>query len=232
MSELDVNALLLTLKLALITSSLLVCICMPLAWYLANANHKIKPFLEAIFALPLVLPPTVLGFYLLIAFAPDSWLGTTWFEVTGKRLAFSFEALVLGSMIYSLPFVIQPMHLSFSNISKSLLNHAAILGAKPIDRFISIILPMSKSGIITGFALGFAHTLGEFGVVLMIGGNIPGETQLISLALYNQVESLNYAQAHVIASWLLILSFSLLVLTFMVNGSKTMGMWGMRQSKS
>ncbi len=215
----DITALILTLKLAGITSIILMVISMPIAWYLSRTTHKIRPVLETVIALPLVLPPTVLGFYLLIGFAPDSLLGNFWFDLTGNRLAFSFEALVIGSMIYSLPFVVQPLQVSFAAIPTKLLESAAILGAKPIDQFITIVLPLARSGMVTAATLGFAHTMGEFGVVLMIGGNIPGETQVMSIALYDHVESLAYAQAHTVSLLLLVISFVILLFTYSRNSN-------------
>jgi molybdate transport system permease protein len=158
-----------------------------------------------------------LGFYLLIGFAPDAPLGQFWQLVTGERLAFSFNALVIGSMIYSLPFVVQPLQVAFSSIPSHYLDSAASLGAKPLDQFFSVVLPLARPGIITAITLGFAHTMGEFGVVLMIGGNIPGETQVMSIALYDHVEGLAYAQAHFVSVVLLIISFFILLFTYSRN---------------
>lgn len=207
----------LTLKLAAITALLLLIIGLPLAWFLSRTSSRFRPVIEACIALPLVLPPTVLGFYLLIGFAPDAPFGAFWELTTGNRLAFSFEALVIGSMIYSLPFVVQPLQVAFTAIPDELLDSAATMGARPLDRFYSLVLPLSRTGIITALTLGFAHTMGEFGVVLMIGGNIPGETQLISIALYDHVESLAYAEAHRVSLVLLLLSFMVLVFTYSRN---------------
>jgi len=222
MSELDLTALIVTLKLAGITTILLLMLSVPLAWYLSRSTNRFTPVLESIIALPLVLPPSVLGFYLLIGLAPDSAIGTMWSSITGERLAFSFEALVMGSMIYSLPFVVQPLQVAFSSIPKSLLETAASLKATPFDQFRSIVIPLAKSGFITAATLGFAHTMGEFGVVLMIGGNIPGETQVLSIALYDHVESLNYAKAHVVSAVLLALSFVILLFTYSQKQSSFM----------
>ena len=190
---------------------------MPLAWYLARTKNMFRPVFEALIALPLVLPPTVLGFYLLIGLAPDAPLGQLWVTLTGERLAFSFNALVIGSMIYSLPFVVQPLQVAFSSIPSNLLDSAATMGAKPLDQFISVVLPLARPGIITAITLGFAHTMGEFGVVLMIGGNIPGETQVMSIALYDHVESLAYAEAHRVSLVLLGISFLMLLVTYSRN---------------
>lgn len=198
---------------------LLLLISLPLAWYLSQTKNRFRPMFEAIIALPLVLPPTVLGFYLLIGFAPDAPLGQFWQLITGERLAFSFNALVIGSMIYSLPFVVQPLQVAFSSVPTHYLDTAATLGAKPLDQFFSIVLPLARPGIITAITLGFAHTMGEFGVVLMIGGNIPGETQVMSIALYDHVESLAYAEAHFVSVVLLIISFLILLFTYSRNSN-------------
>lgn len=216
------DAIWLTLKLAVITSAILLMITLPLAWWLANWQGRLKPYLMALFALPLVLPPTVLGFYLLIAFSPDGALGQVWQSLTGHTLAFSFEGLVIGSLIYSLPFSLQPLYSNFTQLDKRFLEVAKTLGYSPFRRFTSIVLPMSKAPIMVAFALSFAHTIGEFGVVLMIGGNIPGETQVLSIALYEQVESLAYEQAHALSLGLLLFSFMLLALLYKFN-SKTIG---------
>jgi len=206
-----------TLKLAAITALLLLLISLPLAWYLSRTKNRFRAVFEALIALPLVLPPTVLGFYLLIGLAPDAPLGQFWQLITGERLAFSFNALVIGSMIYSLPFVVQPLQVAFSSIHSHYLESAATMGAKPLDQFVSIVLPLARPGIITAITLGFAHTMGEFGVVLMIGGNIPGETQVMSIALYDHVESLAYGQAHFVSVVLLIISFLILLFTYSQN---------------
>ena len=160
--------------------------------------------------MPLILPPTVLGFYLLIMFAPDTGLGQLWQQLTGSQLAFSFSALVIGSVIYSLPFVVQPLQSAFSRVPAGLLQAAATLGATPMDQFRSVVLPLSRRSFVTAASLGFAHTVGEFGVVLMIGGNIPGETQVLSIALYDYVESLQFAEAHRLAGALVVFSLTLL----------------------
>jgi molybdate transport system permease protein len=176
-------------------------------------------------ALPLVLPPTVLGFYLLLLFAPDTPLGAAWERLTGTRLAFSFSALVIGSVIYSLPFVVQPLQAAFLRVPNGLLSAAATLGARPLDQFRSIVLPLTRRSFITAASLGFAHTVGEFGVVLMIGGNIPGETQVLSIAIYDYVESLQFAQAHRLAGGLVAFS---LVLLFLLYRRDRQHSWRMR----
>ena len=212
------EAILLTLKLAFITSGLLLLIALPLAWFLANWQSKAKPLVMSILALPLVLPPTVLGFYLLIAFSPQSALGQGWQSLTGSNLAFSFEGLVLGSVIYSLPFALQPLYSGFSQLDNRYLDVAKTLGFSATEAFIKIVLPLSKAPIVVALGLSFAHTIGEFGVVLMIGGNIPGETQVLSIALYEQVEALEYSSAHNLALALLIFSFVMLAALYRFNG--------------
>lgn len=206
-SESDITAFLLTLKLALITTGILLVLGLPLSWWLARSRWRFKFLLESLIALPLVLPPTVLGFYLLLLLGSSGPLG----------LAFSFQGLVIGSVFYSMPFVVQPLTNAFTAIDKNLWDAAATLGAKPMDRFFSIALPLAKPGLITAAVLGFAHTVGEFGVVLMIGGNIPGETQVLSIAIYDHVEALDYAKAHWLAGSLLLLSFTLLALVYGIN---------------
>lgn len=196
--------------LAGVTTLILLIIGIPLAWWLANRQSSLSAMVEAVVALPLILPPTVLGFYLLLLLAPNTTIGQLWESLTGHQLAFSFSALVIGSVVYSLPFVVQPLQTAFHRIPKGLLQSAATLGATPLDQFCSIALPVSRRAIITAASLGFAHTIGEFGVVLMIGGNIPGETQVLSIALYDAVESLQFDQAHRIAAGLV--AFSLLLL--------------------
>lgn len=179
--------------------------------------------LEAVVALPLVLPPTVLGFYLLIAFAPDSPIAQLWQSLTGQRLSFSFSGLVIASVLYSLPFVVQPLQSAFQQLPKSLLETAATLGASPLNRFFSLVLPMTRSSFLVAITLGFAHTVGEFGVVLMIGGNIPGETQVISIALYDRVESLQYEAAHYMAGGLILFSLLVLSLVYSLNRHRSLG---------
>ena len=217
MSEQDFMAIRLTLELASITTLVLLVIGTPMAWWLANSRWRGKPALEAIVALPLVLPPTVLGFYLLLAFAPDSPFGHFWLGATGSPLAFSFSALVIASVIYSLPFVVQPLQAAFEQLPKDLLEAASTLGAGRWDQFVSIVIPLTRRSFITAASLGFAHTIGEFGVVLMIGGNIPGETQVLSIALYDRVESLQYDAAHHMAAGLVIFSLLLLTLVYKLN---------------
>ncbi|MFT7687547.1 MAG: molybdate transport system permease protein [Candidatus Azotimanducaceae bacterium] len=213
----DINAFWITIKLASTTSLILIILGTPLAWWLARTKHFSRVLIEPIVALPLVLPPTVLGFYLLIAFSPDNPIGALWISVTGAPLAFTFTALVIGSIIYSLPFYVQPLQVAFEGINQDLLDAAATLGARPLDRFFSIAVPLSKRGFVVAICLAFAHTVGEFGIVLMIGGNIPGETQVLSIALYDHVESLEFESAHKIAGFLLLFSFSILTIVYSLN---------------
>lgn len=219
----DLTALFLTLKLALLTTIILLVLGTPLAWWLARSRWRFKFLLEAMIALPLVLPPTVLGFYLLLTLGPRGFVGRLMQELGGEALAFSFSGLVVGSVIYSLPFVVQPLQDTFHNIGRRPLEVAATLRAGPLDRFLSVVLPLGKSGFITASMLGFAHTLGEFGVVLMLGGNIPGETQVLSIAIYNHVESLEYAQAHLLSAGLLLLSFVMMLTVYGLRGRMRVG---------
>ncbi|GJM12352.1 MAG: molybdenum ABC transporter permease subunit [Pseudohongiella sp.] len=217
MAETDLAALYITLKLAATTTVILLAIGTPLAWWLATTRSRLRSPIEAVIALPLVLPPTVLGFYLLLAFSPDGPIGATTAALGLPTMAFSFWGLVLGSAIYSLPFVVQPLQNSFAALSKRQLEVAATLGAGAMDRFRSVVLPLSKMGYLTAGVLGFAHTLGEFGVVLMIGGNIPGQTQVLSIAIYDHVEALEYTQAHWLAAGLLLSSFLVLLMIYGAN---------------
>ncbi len=218
LSPTELDALYLTFALASTTTVALLLISTPLAWWLSRRHGTWPALVEAVVAMPLILPPTVLGFYLLLLFAPDTALGRVWEQLTGSQLAFSFSALVIGSIIYSLPFVVQPLQSAFARVPHGLLQAGATLGATPFDQFRSIVLPITRRSFITAASLGFAHTVGEFGVVLMIGGNIPGETQVLSIALYDQVESLQFAQAHRLAAGLVL--FSLALLFFLYRGNR------------
>ncbi len=210
-------ALWLTLRLAAISALLLLLLGTPLAWWLARTRFRFKSVVEAVVALPLVLPPTVLGFYLLLLLAPDGAIGRLWQSLGGDPLVFSFNGLVIGSVIYSFPFAVQPLQAAFAGLSRGCLEAAATLRAAPLDRFLSIALPLARPGFLTAAVLGFAHTLGEFGVVLMIGGNIPGRTRVISIAVYDQVETLQYHQAHLLSAAVLALSFVLLLAVYALN---------------
>jgi len=213
----DLQALLLTLQLATVSTLILLVLGTPLAWWLATTRSRLRPVIEAMVALPLVLPPTVLGFYLLIALSPNGVIGQPLQALGLPALAFSFSGLVVGSVIYSLPFVVQPLQNAFSSLGQRPLEVAATLGAGPLNRFWYVVLPLTRLGYLSAAVLGFAHTLGEFGVVLMIGGNIPGETQVVSIAIYEHVEALAYPQAHVLAGLLLGLSFLVLLLVNLAN---------------
>ena len=218
LSEMEWQAVTLTLQLAATSTIFLLLLGTPLALWLSRQRGTTGAFIEALVALPLVLPPTVLGFYLLLMLAPDALPGKIWAGVTGTQLAFSFPALVVGSVLYSMPFVVQPLQQAFSRVSQPLLDAAATLGANRRDQFFSVILPLSKRSIVVAAALGFAHTVGEFGVVLMIGGNIPGETQVLSIALYDHVEALDYDRAHRLAFGLVGFSLLLLFLLYRDRG--------------
>lgn len=217
LTQQDLTALWITLQLAGITTIVLLIVGTPLAWWLARSGFRFKVVIEAVVALPLVLPPTVLGFYLLIALGPHGPVGGLMQSLGGQALAFTFTGLVIGSVFYSLPFVVQPLQAAFSAIGNRPLEVAATLRASPLDRFFTIAVPMARPGFLTAAVLGFAHTVGEFGVVLMIGGNIPGETQVLSIAIYDHVEGLEYGHAHWLAGGLLLLSFLLLLMVYAVN---------------
>ncbi len=201
------EAIWLSLKLAAVTTFVLLLLGTPLAWWLARSHSLFKEVINTLVALPLVLPPTVLGFYLLLMMGPHSPIGQLLIEQFDIRLAFSFEGLVVGSVIYSMPFVIQPIRNAFASIGERPLEVAATLRHSPLQTFFKVAVPMARPGILSGAILGFAHTLGEFGVVLMIGGNIPGETKVIAVAIYDYVEALEWQQAHQLAAGLLLFSF-------------------------
>lgn len=211
LSEADIGAIWLTLRLASTVTVLLLIIGTPIAWWLAKTQSWLKGPIAAIVALPLVLPPTVLGFYLLIAMGPNGFIGEFTQSLGLGTLPFTFWGLVVASIIYSMPFVIQPLQNAMEAIGQRPLEVAATLRAGPIDRFFSIVLPLAKPGFITASILGFAHTVGEFGVILMIGGNIPDETRVVSVQVYDHVESLEYAQAHSLSALLVIFSFVVLL---------------------
>ena len=216
-SESDLTALAITLKLASLTTVILLAVGTPLAWWLARTQWRFKFLLEAAVALPLVLPPTVLGFYLLLALGPHGPVGGLMGRLGGTPLAFTFTGLVIGSVFYSMPFVVQPLQNAFSAVGRRPLEVAATLRASPLDRFLTVAIPLARHGFFTAAVLGFAHTLGEFGVVLMIGGNIPGETQVVSIAIYDHVEGLEYTQAHWLSGGLLLMSFLLLITVYALN---------------
>jgi molybdate transport system permease protein len=213
----NLGPLWLSVQLATITMLLLLLIATPLGWWLARTRSSARPAVQAIVALPIVLPPTVMGFYLLILLGPAGAVGAWWFELTGSALTFSFLGLVIASCVYSLPFAVQPIMSAFESVSQRDLEAAWTLGANKRDAFFSIALPQSTRGYLNAAVLSFAHTLGEFGVVLMVGGNIPGETRVISIDIYDRVESLNYAAAHQLSAVLLIFAFLILLTLFVVN---------------
>ena len=217
MSEADLAAIWVTAQLATITTLLLFAIGMPLAWWLATTRSWVRSPVEAITALPLVLPPTVLGFYFLVFLSPNSAIGSLLLETTGVRLTFSFTGLVVASIVYSLPFMVQPLQVAFEQVHEQNMEDALSLGVGKARAFFTLILPQCRRGILTAAVLTFAHTVGEFGVVLMVGGNITGETRVISIAIYEHVETIKYADAHLLAGLLLLFSFVTLLLVFIVN---------------
>lgn len=217
LNESDLTALAITLKLAGLSTLILLLLGTPLAWWLARTRWRFKFLLEAVVALPLVLPPTVLGFYLLVALGPHGPVGGAMEALGGRPLAFTFTGLVIGSVFYSMPFVVQPLQDAFTAVGRRPLEVAATLRAAPLDRFFTVALPLARAGFFTAAVLGFAHTLGEFGVVLMIGGNIPGETQVVSIAIYDHVEGLEYAHAHWLSAGLLLMSFLMLAAVYALN---------------
>ena len=216
-SDNDLTALWTTLKLAFISTSILMVLCAPLAWWLAHTRWRGKVMIEALVAMPLVLPPTVMGFYLLILLGPRGAVGGFLEDIGVGHLAFTFTGLVIGSMIYSLPFVVQPLQNAFAATGGRVLEAAATLRASPLDRFFTVVLPLARRGILTAAVLSFAHTLGEFGVILMIGGNIPGQTQVASIAIYDHVEAMDYASAHALSLLLVCLAFILLMSVYALN---------------
>jgi molybdate transport system permease protein len=214
---LDMQPLWITLQLASLTVLVLLLLGTPLAWWLAFTRSRFKIPMESVTALPLVLPPTVLGFYLLVFMGANGAGGQFWIAMTGHPLAFSFMGLVFASCIYSLPFVVQPLQAAFEGMDRRAVEAAWTLGASRSRTFIQIVIPQVRRGLLTAVVLGFAHTLGEFGVILMVGGNIPGETQVVSIAIYEQVEALNYGAAQSLSAGLLLFSFIVLLLVYGVN---------------
>ncbi len=214
----DWEPLILTFKLALITTALLLVIGVPLAYWLAYSKSKIKPVIETLVSMPLVLPPTVLGFYLLVAFSPNNSFGHWLNEWLGLRLIFSFEGLVIASILYSLPFMVQPIQSGLATLPSQLKEASYVLGKSKLKTVFKILLPNIKPALLTGIVLSFAHTIGEFGVVLMIGGNIPGKTKVASIAIYDEVEALNYDTANAYSLILLVITFFILLTVYLVNG--------------
>ena len=218
MININFSPLYLSLYIAFISTLFLIILSLPISWWLSQTkNIIIKRIIETFIALPLVLPPTILGFYLILLFNPNSLIGKIWLYTFGSNLIFSISGLILGSIIYSLPFAIQPIQIAFEKIEKNILEQTYILQLSKITAFIKVIIPLSKNGIMTAFILCFAHTLGEFGVVLMIGGNIPGKTQVISIAIYESVELLDYYSTHILSLIVLIISFIILLILFNIN---------------
>jgi len=217
MTPADFGPLWLSVQLAAVTTVLLLLIGTPLAWWLAHTRSRVKPALEAVTALPLVLPPTVLGFYLLVLLSPTAPLGGLWVAATGDALTFSFSGLVVASVFYSLPFAVQPLQTAFETIGRGPMEAAASLRASPLDAFFTVVSPMALRGYLTAGVLSFAHTMGEFGVVLMVGGNIPERTRVVSIAIYEHVETLSYDAAHTLSATLLVFSFLVLLLVYTLN---------------
>ena len=210
----------LTLKLASLTTIILLILGIPLSWWLSHTRHFFKPLIETLVAIPLVLPPTVLGFYLLILMGNNGLLGQFSLFFSDQSLAFTFAGLVIASVLYSLPFVVQPLQAAFEQLDKRNIEAAYVLGAYPVRVFFTIIVPQAKRGFLTAIILGFSHTVGEFGVVLMVGGNIPGETQVVSIAIYELVESLEYEKAHYLAGGLMLFSFIVLMFVYGFNARR------------
>ncbi len=207
----------LSVQLAFVSTLILLLIGTPLAWWLSETQSRFKSSVQSLVALPIVLPPTVLGFYLLVLLGPQGAIGSFWVKVSGEALTFSFAGLVIASCVYSLPFVVQPLQQAFESLGRREVEAARTLGASRFDAFRSIVMPLSVPGFLTAAVLSFAHTLGEFGVVLMVGGNIPGETRVISIAIFDHVESMNYAAAHRLSLLLLVFAFAVLLAMFALN---------------
>jgi molybdate transport system permease protein len=224
----DTQALWLTLRLALTTTAVLLAIALPLAWWIASGTGAGRALVQAVVALPLVLPPTVLGFYLLVALGPLTAPGRAIIRVIGHPLAFSFEGLVVGSVLYSLPFAVQPLVAGFRGVDRSYIESAAGLGVRPSSVLLSVVLPLAKNSLIVSAILTFTHTVGEFGVVLMLGGNIPGATRTLSIALYDQVQDFNYAAANRTALTLLVVSIAALLLIYGRSGERDSDNLGVR----
>lgn len=224
----DWPAILLSLKLSSLVCGFLILIGTPLAYWVTYSRWRWKFLVESVVALPIVLPPTVLGFYILVAIGSRSPLGRVWVAWSGHGLAFTFEGLVIASVLYSLPFAVQPMTVAFSQVDHQLIEASSVLGASRLRTFIRIILPLSINGVITGAVLSFAHTMGEFGVVLMVGGNIPGVTRTVSIAIYDEVQSLDYAAANGTALALLLFSFAVLSVVYGLN-RKSLALWPLRR---
>jgi len=221
----DWDAIILTFKLAFVTSAILFFLALPIAYYLAYSKSKLKPIVETLVSMPLVLPPTVLGFYLLLIFSPSNAFGN-WIEHTiGFKLVFSFPGLVVGSLIYSLPFMVHPIQSGLVKLPANLIEASYVLGKSKWETFVRVLLPNIKPSLLTGIILSFAHTIGEFGVVLMIGGNIPGKTKVASIAIYDEVEAMNYNVANQYSLILFIICFLILLLVYLINGGYIKNWW-------
>ena len=222
---LDWDPLILTFELALVTTVILLFISIPIAQWLATTKSGIKPVIEALVSMPLVLPPTVLGFYFLVAFSPSNSFGTWLNEWLGLKLVFSFEGLVVASVIYSLPFMVQPIQSGLAALPATLSEAAYVMGKSKITTLFKVLLPNIKKSLLTGIVLAFAHTIGEFGVVLMIGGNIPGKTKVASIAIYDEVEALNYEAANFYSLTLFAITFIILLTVYLINGGYLKRFW-------
>lgn len=223
MTEADWLAMRLTAELAAVSTLVLLLVGTPIAWWLARTRSGAKPLVSAVVAMPLVLPPTVLGFYLLVLMGPGGPVGRLTDAMGLDRLPFTFEGLVVGSVIYSLPFVVQPIQQAFESVPEAMLEAAAGLRAGPWDRFLTVALPLARPGLLTATVLGFAHTVGEFGVVLMIGGNIPGETRVLSVAVYDHVEATDFADAHRLSAGLVVFALLVLLALYRLNRTRPIG---------
>ncbi|MFD2562732.1 molybdate ABC transporter permease subunit [Aquimarina rubra] len=221
----DWGPIILTAKLALVTTVILLVVSIPLAYWLAYSKSRIKPVVETLVSMPLVLPPTVLGFYLLMAFSPGNAFGSWLQDWFGIRLIFSFSGLVIGSVIYSLPFMVNPIQSGLASLPASLTEASYVLGKSKIKTLYKVLLPNIKPSLLTGIVLAFAHTVGEFGVVLMIGGNIPEKTKVVSIAIYDEVEALNYSNAHMYSLILIIITFIVLLSVYLINGGYLKRFW-------
>jgi len=221
----DWEPIILTFQLALITTMVLLVVSVPLAYWLSSTKTRLKPIIETLVSMPLVLPPTVLGFYLLVAFSPSNAFGNWLDEWLGLQLVFSFEGLVLASVIYSLPFMVHPIQSGFTNLSPSLAEASYVLGKSRTATLFKVMLPNIRPSLLTGIVLAFAHTIGEFGVVLMIGGSIPGETRVASISIYEEVEALNYGVANTYSLMLFALTFIILLVVYLINGGYMKHFW-------
>ena len=220
LQHIEFTPFLISFKLATITAFVLFCVALPLAWYLSQTRSKVKPFIEAITALPIVLPPSVLGFYILWAFAPDSALGAFFEDAFGVKLAFSFTGLVVASCFYSLPFMVQPLQSGFESLNKNMLEASYVAGKSKFITLFKVALPNIKPSLLTAIIVTFAHTVGEFGVVLMVGGSIPGETKVASVAIYDMVEMMDYTSAHIYSAIMVLISFVVLLGVYIFNAKQ------------